>query len=327
MKPMIVCVFILSGLSSITAQNMTDTSTFRSGLDGWSVDFADYPAGEESFYELAWGLRTLPSPLDTLAPALMVSGNNHSDDLFMFMKKCIAGLRPESSYLVRFDVTLASNAPTGAIGVGGPPGEGVTIKCGVTTTEPGVVLDASKYFRMDIDKGNQSGRGEDMDTIGHVGVADTTTHYTLISRSNAGRPFLASTDRDGKLWVIIGTDSGFESTTTLFYSLIVITLEQKPVLGITPEGSIAKPRLSAPYPSPFNGSCTVSIELPKAQSARLTLFDCLGRPVVTLVDTQQLERGSHSVFVGSDRLDPGMYYFVLETREHTIVRALPVLPR
>jgi hypothetical protein len=62
------------------------TYDFQNDNQSWEGDFADYPLGEESFYELSYELSNLPTPLNTNSGALKQSGNNHSDDLFMFFE-------------------------------------------------------------------------------------------------------------------------------------------------------------------------------------------------------------------------------------------------
>jgi hypothetical protein len=123
-------------------------------------------------------------------------------------------------------VEFASIYPTNAIGVGGPPGEGVTMKAGVTLIEPDTILqNESPNVIMNIDKGNQSIPGVDMDTIGHVGVEDTTTVYTLKTNDNLTHPFTFTTDGSGEAWIIVGTDSGFEATTSLYFTMITAQFE------------------------------------------------------------------------------------------------------
>src|SRR5688572_31086285 len=58
---------------------------FSGGDHGFVAGFTDYPVGEEAFYELDAGLRPLPTPLGS-GTSLFISGNNHSDDLFMYYK-------------------------------------------------------------------------------------------------------------------------------------------------------------------------------------------------------------------------------------------------
>jgi hypothetical protein len=195
---------------------------FTEDDNGWTGDFADYPASDSVFYELAFEHAFLPVPLDTTDGSLMITGNNHSDDLFMYIKKQISGLEPYTRYEISFNIELASEAPTNAFGIGGAPGEGVTLKAGAVLEEPNKILNEDDFYVMNIDKGNQINSGEDMLAIGHVGVSDTTTLFTIINRNNQGNPIIAKSDAQGTIWVIIGTDSGFEGITTLYYTAVEV---------------------------------------------------------------------------------------------------------
>lgn len=220
-------LFILSSIMLLSCEidreeSYTVTFNFYDDANGWIGDFSDYPVNGEEFYALEQGWTNLPVPLDTLKGAFRISGNNHSDDLFMYLKRKVDGLRPSTSYRITFEVELASNAPTNAAGIGGAPGESVILKVGAVQRQPDkVVVDG--YYLMNLDKGNQSASGEDMVAIGHVGVSDTTSVYTLINRNN-GSPFMVNTDVSGEFWVIVGTDSGFEGITTLYYSNIKLEI-------------------------------------------------------------------------------------------------------
>lgn len=197
------------------------TFEFNTGTHGWIGDFADYPVTDSVFYELQFSHTALPAPLSTSTKALKISGNNHSDDLFMFIKRKITDLAPYTTYDVIFNIDLASNAPTNAVGVGGAPGEGVTLKVGATRFEPKKIAQGGSYT-MNLNKANQSQSGTDMKAIGNIGVSDTTTVFTIINRNNVSAPFVATTDSTGSLWLVVGTESGFEATTTLYYKAIDI---------------------------------------------------------------------------------------------------------
>jgi len=199
----------------------SESFDFSEDQHGWQADFADYPATEEDSigYELKFEYTNRPANLGS-GKSILLSGNNHSDDLFMFMKKKITGLAPATDYNIFFDVELASNAPTGAVGIGGAPGESVFLKAGACYQEPKKLIDDNKYV-LNIDKGNQLTEGEDMIVLGHIGVAPTTTAYTIINRTNASsEPFKARSNSMGELWLIVGTDSGFEGTTAVYYTKI-----------------------------------------------------------------------------------------------------------
>jgi hypothetical protein len=97
----------------------TQSFDFSRGAQGWEVAFADYPQGQEPFFELQSGHQSLPAPLGPDRSGLFISGNNHSDDLFMFFKRRITGLKPRTSYEARFMVEFATDVPRGCGGIGG----------------------------------------------------------------------------------------------------------------------------------------------------------------------------------------------------------------
>jgi hypothetical protein len=218
----VILLFLITTILACPVQGQTYAFDFADGPEGWTGDFADYFIGEEEFFELEFSWEALPEPLDTTQRALKLAGSNRSDDLFMFLKRRIEGLEPFSRYEVSFYLEMASNVPTNAIGIGGPPGEAVVIKVGATTVEPQKIEGDNNLYRMNIDKGNQSQPGRDMDTIGHIGVTDTTFEYTLIERSTGFRALVLETDSTGTAWVCVGTDSGFEGKTTLYYNRIIV---------------------------------------------------------------------------------------------------------
>jgi hypothetical protein len=194
---------------------------FAEGTEGWTGDFADYPVGEEEFYELVFEHDTLPEPLDQNKMALKQSGNNHSDDLFMFIKRKVNGLEPNKVYFITFTIEFATNVPDDTMGAGGSPGESVYIKVGAVTAEPRKVKDDQNFYRMNIDNNNQSQNGDDMVVAGDFSNDTDQAVYTLKTVTNDS-PFGAATDENGNLWFIIGTDSGFEATTTIYYNSIKV---------------------------------------------------------------------------------------------------------
>ena len=205
------------------------TYTFETGTEGWVAGFSDLPAdADPEFYELASSHQQLPSGLPGYG--IYIQGNNHSDDLFMFLKTQVGGLQANSMYRVDFSIDLATNVPEGLGGVGGAPGEDVYVKAGAVADEPLTVTDNIGWLRLNIDHGSQSQGGADMIVIGNIAhpqlSPDSSDEYKIKSLDNAGQVFTAVTDSNGSLWCIVGTDSGFESLTALYYSQIVITFTE-----------------------------------------------------------------------------------------------------
>jgi len=203
------------------------TFNFTNDTEGWTGDFADYPndPGVEDSYELEFSHSALPGPLNSSDGALRQSGNNHSDDLFMFVKKKLTGLEANTDYKIDIEVEIATNVASGSFGVGGSPGEGVYIKAGASTKEPMKVLDNSdNHFRMNIDKGNQSQGGADMKLIGDFANGTDLNVYKLKILKTSG-PVNVMSDSNGEVWIIVGTDSGFEAITTIYYNRISVKAE------------------------------------------------------------------------------------------------------
>lgn len=224
----ILLPLLLFCLSSCTkSDNPTDhreyTYNFNTGTQGWDSLFSDYPKGEESFYELEFAYSHLPEPLDTTIKAIKLSGNNHSDDLLSFINTRISQLIPNSVYEVTFDITLASNVATNSIGIGGSPD--LALGVGGLGYEPANKLDGANWYRTNFISLLQSKLSNNvMQMIGTIGVQDTTTTYILINRTNTGNPIKLKTNELGELWLMIGTDSGFEGITTLYINSITIKL-------------------------------------------------------------------------------------------------------
>jgi len=196
---------------------------FFENNEEWIGDFAEYPIDEETHYELKFNSALLPVPLDTTIGALRQTGNNHSDDLFMFIKRKVTNLTPDRMYTITFIIEFASNVADNQVGVGGSPGEDVTIKAGAIQIEPVKHLNSNDFYLMNIDKGNQLQGGKDMMTIGDFSNDTGQNIYTLKTVRNKD-PFQVKANGEGELWLIIGTDSGFESTTTIYYNKITVEI-------------------------------------------------------------------------------------------------------
>lgn len=211
---------------------MTVTSDFLLGTHGWEAGFADYSLLNEHM-ELEAGLAAVPPELGT-GTAFYIAGHNRSDDLFMFLTKKLSaldGITPNQRYELSYRIVFASQAGTGCAGIGGAPGEAVALKAGGSGFEPKVVLDEHNHYRMNIDKGDQSVGGE------HASVAGTIANgtdncsgdapFVWIGRTHKHTHTVTSSPR-GELWLIVGSDSGFEGKTRLYYRHIDVTATPVP---------------------------------------------------------------------------------------------------
>ena len=207
-----------------TGDARTITVDFHRGTQGFVAGFADLPDTGNETYELMSGFEPLPPPL---APemALFISGANRSDDLFMFFRGQIGGLVPGVRYNATVSVEIATDTPSGCFGIGGAPGESVYIKAGVSDVEPLPVLEGS-YLRMNIDIGNQSTGGEQAVVLGNVANSrpcEQSPQWELKSFPAQSVPAPVTASPDGRVWLLFGTDSGFEGRTQVYFRQVTVT--------------------------------------------------------------------------------------------------------
>ena len=99
------------------------------------------------------------------------------------------------------------------------------MKAGASTVEPVAAEERNRYLRMNIDKGNQANGGEDMVVLGNVAHGELVNReYRIKTLDNMDLPLSVSTDAEGRVWLIVGTDSGFEGLSAFYYSRISYTL-------------------------------------------------------------------------------------------------------
>jgi hypothetical protein len=209
-----------------------DRLDFRFCADsgGWVGGFADLPAAERDsdLYGLSFRRAKVPH---ARVHGLRLAGDNRSDDLFMYVKRQITGLAPHAVYRIQLRFTLYTNAGEGCAGIGGAPGESVYVKAGGVAVEPDAIENEDGGLAMNLDKGDQSRGGADAIVIGDLAAAGANCAGSVFvpKRFTTGRGALAAeTDRDGNLWVLIDTDSGFEGRTTYFITHIRLTLRRLP---------------------------------------------------------------------------------------------------
>ena len=209
------------------------TFDFGTGAHGWAADVADYPISVGPSISFEAGLRRLPdtAPRGSTGTAFLLSSYNTPDDLFTFMKRQIggrAGLLPLQDYDVRYQMRFLSDAPSGCFGIGGAPGESVYLKAGGSATEPNPVRIGGD-IELNLPKGDQAQPGGVLSVAGDVanGIpceevsSEQPLPLGLVEREVS---HVVRTDRGGHLWLLIGTDSGYEGATTLYFQTIEVTL-------------------------------------------------------------------------------------------------------
>jgi hypothetical protein len=117
------------------------------------------------------------------------------------------------------------------MGIGGAPGEGVILKLGGSPTEP-VPTEHGEDVWLSVDKGNQMQGGPAGSNAGDIAngidcdeaIAQDPMPLGQVVREHVHDTNVTASD-EGELWLLVGTDSGFEGATTIVYESIEVTLE------------------------------------------------------------------------------------------------------
>ncbi|MCA9773776.1 MAG: hypothetical protein KC466_15270 [Myxococcales bacterium] len=209
---------------------------FDLGAQGWVSGFSDFSIDQALALQTVFDVRAMPAELNLNREGFLTGGNNISDDLFLYLKKRLTtadGIVANRRYRVTVDVTFASNAPTGCVGVGGAPGEDVFLKAGASGTEPLTTVGPGGFVSLSVDKGNQAAGGTAASVVDNIanGVpcdsvpVGQTAPYQLLTRMHTHNVTVQAGDT-GDLWILVGTDSGFEGRTDLYYQSIQVILDE-----------------------------------------------------------------------------------------------------
>jgi len=208
--------------------------SFGNGSAGMLPCFTDYPLQTPELEFLA-EVRQLPWTVR--APgrtrnAYYIQGDNRADNLFMFLKAVLTpadGIEASQAYLLSFDIWLASDANNcpGTLG----SRDDVHLKAGGSTLEPVPALQPDNYVLINVDKGDQASGGQNLGLVGSIwnGLDCPIEQWVMLHKTYSHPvPIRASKDI-GELWIAVGTDSGFEGLTGVYYYSIEVQLT--PVAG------------------------------------------------------------------------------------------------
>jgi hypothetical protein len=161
----------------------------------------------------------------TTNPGLRLQGHNRSDDLFMGIVKELSGLKASTTYTLTLSFTLYTEAEAGSIGIGGSPADSVYVKAGFTNVLPEVSEGQDGLWVLNIDKGQQSQGSAGIPVVGTMAKPEGS-EAGFVSKGFEVTLTL-KTDASGKLWLVIGSDSGYEGLTVYYLDDIAITATVK----------------------------------------------------------------------------------------------------
>lgn len=202
------------------------TFDFQQDNEGFEPIFADYSDDGNNLttYEMAFGRALTPITADQ-TQGLFIQAQNRSDDLFMGFSKLLTGLKGNQTYTIKITFKLYTDAESGSIGVGGSPAESVYVKAGAVNEKPELELDDQDTYRLTIDKGNQSEGSLSIPVVSNMAKPEGSPEGYAVKDLSVTIDL--KTAADGSVYLVIGTDSGFEGFTRYFLDDVVVTATQK----------------------------------------------------------------------------------------------------
>lgn len=193
---------------------------FENGNEGWQAGFSDYDTELAAGFDLRSGIQTIPN---TARSGFYLAGTNQSDDLFMYIKSRFRGLQRSTRYVADIKADIYSNAGINCVGIGGSPGESVYVKFGFSETEP-----QQAGYDLNVDKGNQVNSGANANVIGNLATSGANCEGTTLGSkslaSTTQTQLEFTTTEDGRIWLFVGTDSGFEGRSEIYFDHIEISV-------------------------------------------------------------------------------------------------------
>ena len=100
-----------------------------------------------------------------------------------------------------------------------------------------------------------------------------------------------------------------------------ISYTDKPLTGISNRTAAINPILYPNYPNPFNPSTEIRFELPEPAFVTLTIYDLLGKKIITLIDEKK-SSGTYIAEWNVKYMASGIYICCLKAGEFTQTRKL-----
>jgi hypothetical protein len=222
---LLACLLVFLGLAACNNESVSiraikiANSGFESGADDWTGGIAEYTTAitaTDTILQLNRDL--LPTGLDTTNYALLVTSKNRDANMFTYLVKPVAGLKPNTTYNVTFEIGLGTNYPQNI-----SAGSAVYLKAGAAPFEP---KKDSLTNAFNLDKGTGDKDGKQMVSIGNVSNELNRAGYALVERNNRDKPVQVVASSNGLIWLCVGIQSGYKGTSILYFENINVNIAQ-----------------------------------------------------------------------------------------------------
>ncbi len=186
---------------------------FETGTQSWTGNFCDYDkALPDENFRFNFSRTLLPDSMKERKNALKFSFDNTNGDLFAYATAPYDNLIPDMLYEVSYQIDVATRYPI--LGAG----DAIFVKAGATSYQPVKTL-YGNFWGINVLKGNNGKEGEQMFLLGTASAPINNNSYQMINLKSV-RPQVVQTDKNGRVWLIMGFDSQYAASTEIYLSKI-----------------------------------------------------------------------------------------------------------
>ncbi len=201
--------------------------TFLDNAGGWVQGYTDYPLDSGASLDFTFNRQQMPN--DTSEYGLRISGRDNNRDLFMYMWREIGPLEANTTYDLVITVDFIGENLETDTEQDDSPGNVVYLKAGAVNFLPSESISADDtelgYIGIvpNFDKGNDANSGTDMLAFGTLTLPNAgQVNDPVVSVFNSV-PFRITTNSQGNLYLLVGTDSQSDLHHAIIYDRIFVS--------------------------------------------------------------------------------------------------------
>jgi len=225
-------VFTLSvacnDISDEAPQGLVLVSDFSQGPQGWSPFFTNVPSSAVADYNLQINIAPIPISTGQSRNGLFISGSNKGSGLSFFLKKEITNLSPNKLYRLRFRIDVVTNIsaiPADAANKSAQNESGINMLAGGLSFEPNIIgnspltglLEANFNSQLSSKTGERS---SDIINLGPLQHQKADNQFYQTQFDNIDAPFLARTNNNGTLWLLMGFQATKPENFEIYFSSV-----------------------------------------------------------------------------------------------------------
>jgi len=147
---------------------------------------------------------------------LLSSDNSQTGNIFMGLVKEIQAT-PSTTYALNFTVDFLTNVAAGCAGIGASPGDNVYVEVGASGSNPAVAYTGSsglyEFHNLNVNV-NLTVAG----SFGSDALTDCYDSSKYVSKElSTSTNYPVTSDKNGNIWLMVGTNSFFEGTTAVYW--------------------------------------------------------------------------------------------------------------